>query len=108
MGRYFGNIGFKITEEIRKGVFKELTVERQYYGDFMRNSNYRNQQNTESVNNDIIVQNTISILADPFIYDNFYNIQYIEVYGYKWKVSSIEVNRPRLIITTGGKFNESN
>lgn len=107
MARFFGKIGFKKTVEKRKGVFEEQIIDRDYRGDYMRNTSSNNAQtNGDSINDNITVSNQISIVADPFLYENFYAIKYIEVFGQKWKVSSVEVQRPRLIIVTGGLYNE--
>lgn len=107
MARFFGKIGFEQTVEIRKGVFKEQIIDREYRGDYMRNTNSNNaQNNSDSINDNVTISNQISIVADAFLYNNFYAIKYIEVYGQKWKVSSVEVQRPRLIIVTGGLYNE--
>ncbi len=103
--KYYGKIGFKQTSEIRPGVFKENIIERTYSGDYMRNVN--NQIiSSDKINDDIRINHNISIVADAFINNNFYDIKYIEVMGQKWKVSSVEIQRPRLILTTGGLYNE--
>lgn len=107
MARFFGKVGFEQTVETRKGVFKEQIIDREYIGDYMRNATSHNSQNnSDSVNDDVTISNQISIMADPFIYENFKAIKYIEVFGHKWKVSSVEVQYPRLIIVTGGLYNE--
>ena len=49
--------------------------------------------------------NKISILADPFAYQNFSNIKYVEYMDALWNVESIEVQQPRLILNVGGVYN---
>lgn len=105
MGRYYGKIGFKSTVEKRPGVFVEDIIERTYSGDYMRNKNSQTTS-TDKVNDDIRINHNISIVADEYIYNNFYDIKYMEVMGQKWKVTNVEVQRPRLILTTGGLYNE--
>lgn len=104
MARYYGKIGYAMTEETTPGVYRETVIERAYRGDVIRN---RKQTETgEWLNDDINVSNEISILADAFAYDNFYNIRYVEYMGAKWKVRSVDVNRPRLTLSIGGVYNE--
>ena len=56
-------------------------------------------------NDDIIISNEISIIADKFAYENFYAMKYVEYSGAKWKITNVEVQHPRLILTTGGIYN---
>lgn len=62
-------------------------------------------QTSESLNDDINVANEISIVADPFAMQNFHKMRYVVFMGEKWKVSSVEVQYPRLILTIGGIYN---
>lgn len=104
MGKWCGKVGYIWTNETTPGVWTEQTVERQYYGDVNRNS--RRLQSSDKVNDDINVSNEISIVADPFAYQNFHYIRYVEFMGTKWKVPNVEVKYPRLILTLGGVYNE--
>ena len=100
MAKWFGKIGYAETEEISPGVWKEQIVEREYYGDLVRNT--RRLQTADKINDDIIVSNELSIVSDPYAMNNFHSIRYVEFMGSKWKVSSVEVSYPRLILTLGG------
>lgn len=103
MAKFFGPIGFATTVETRPGVWTEKIVERNYRGDVIRNS--RRLQTTDQVNDDINISNEISIVADPFANGNFHSMRYIGFMGAKWKISSVEVKYPRLILTLGGVWN---
>lgn len=102
MAKWFGKIGYAETEEISPGVWKEQIVEREYYGDLARNT--RRLQTADKINDDIIVSNELSIVSDPYANQNFHSIRYVEFMGSKWKVSSVEVSYPRLILTLGGLY----
>ena len=102
MAKWFGKIGYAETEEISPGVWKEQIVEREYYGDLVRNT--RRLQTADKINDDIIVSNELSIVSDPYAMNNFHSIRYVEFMGSKWKVSSVEVSYPRLILTLGGLY----
>ena len=103
MGKWFGKIGYAVTEETTPGVWVEQITERNYYGDIIRNT--RRLQTSDKLNDDINVSNEISIVADPFARENFYAMRYIEFMGTRWKVSSVEVQYPRLILSLGGVYN---
>lgn len=102
MAKYFGKIGYAEIEQTSPGVWREQIVEREYYGDLIRNT--RRLQTADKVNDDITVSNELSIVADPYAMSNFHSIRYAEFMGAKWKISSIEVSYPRLILTLGGLY----
>ena len=84
MGKFYGNIGFATTEETSPGIYEEVISEMRYRGD---------------------LQKQISIIADAFINDNFMNIRYVEYAGCKWKITSVTVEPPRMILSIGGRYN---
>ena len=103
MAKWFGAIGFAETVETVPGVWEEKIIERNYYGDLIRNK--RLLQNASQVNDNINVANEISIVADPFANNHFHSMRYAEFMGAKWKISNVEVQYPRLILTIGGLYN---
>ena len=103
MSKYFGKIGYGVTEEIRPGVYEPQITEREYYGDIVRNT--RRLENGGKVVDDLNINMTLSIVADPFAYQNFHQLKYAEYMGAKWKATSVEPQYPRLIITLGGVYN---
>ena len=103
MARYCGKVGFAIDTEVRPGVWKNKIVERTYYGDSFRMS--RRLQDSGNLNDNVTISNEISIVADPFANENFLSIRYAEFMGVKWKVTNIEIQRPRLLMTLGGVYN---
>lgn len=103
MAKFYGQIGYAETIEIRPGVWDEQITERSYYGDLIRNS--RRLQSAEQTNDDINVANEISIVADPYANEHFYAMRYVVFGGAKWKITSVEVKYPRLVLTVGGVYN---
>ena len=103
MAKFFGPIGFAEPAETTPGVWEEAITERYYYGDLIRN--VRRLQSSDKVNDDINVSNEVSIVADPFANENFHSMRYVEFMGAKWKITSVEVQYPRLILTIGGVYN---
>lgn len=103
MAKWFGKIGYAETVETKPGVWKEQITEREYFGDLLRNS--RRLQSSSSLNDNVNISNEISILADQFAYQNFHSMRYAEFMGTKWKISNIEVQYPRLLLTLGDVYN---
>lgn len=104
MTRFYGKVGYVVTDETVPGVWGEVVTERMYYGDVLKNT--KRNQGTDTLNDDVSVNNLISVLADPFAYGHFFAMKYVEWMGSKWKITNVEVNRPRLILTIGGVYNE--
>ena len=102
MGKFYGKIGFALQKEIRPGYWDEEITERPYYGDLIRNR--RKLQVSGQVNDNVNVSNEISIVADPFAVEHFYNMRYVDFMGARWKVSDVEVQYPRLILTVGDLY----
>lgn len=104
MAKWFGKIAYSETVETVPGVWTPQDTIREYYGDVIRNTT-RWSGNPDSTNDDLTVSSQISIVADPFAIDNFYSIKWIEFMGAKWKITSVEPQFPRLLLTLGGVFN---
>ena len=103
MAKFYGNIGFAESVETEPGVWVQEVTSRPYYGDLVRN--FRKLENSGGVNDNINISNEISIVSDPYANQNFHLIKYVEFMGTKWKVSNVEVQYPRLILTVGGLYN---
>lgn len=103
MPRFYGKVGYGVTVETAPGVWADSITEYTYFGDVVRNSvKFREG---ESVNNDLSVGNSISIVADAYANEHFFAIRYVEWAGALWTVSEVEVQSPRLILRLGGVYN---
>src|SRR5690349_17052588 len=102
MARFFGQIGFGVPTEVVSGVWEDVVVERDYYGDIIRNIG--RQQDGDYLNKDIAINNSISILADAYVNEQYLAIKYIKWNGALWTINSVEVRRPRLILELGGVY----
>jgi hypothetical protein len=105
MAKFYGKVGYIKSVESEKipGYWVEKAIEREYYGDITRNTS-RYQQSGQ-VNDDININNVISIVADPYANENFQHMRYVIWMGTKWKISQVEVQYPRIILTLGGIYN---
>lgn len=86
------------------GIYELIMTDRCYYGDVIKLSS--KVEIGESINDNINLNNRISIIADPYAYNNFSTLKYVVWMGVKWKIKSVEVERPRLILTIGDIYNE--
>jgi len=102
MAKWYGMIGYGKNIETKPGVWEEQITEKPYYGDVIRN--VLKNQNSSNLNDDVNVSNSISIVSDHFANNNFHSIKYVEFMGSNWKVPSVEVLHPRLILTIGGVY----
>lgn len=103
MNKWFGKIGYADQVETAPGVWSDQIVEREYYGDIL--ANFRNLQSSDKLNDDVNINNKISILADPYADNHFHLMKYAQFAGSNWKITNVEVASPRLILTLGGLYN---
>jgi len=105
MGKWFGKIGYTTPTETSPGVWEDVITERESYGDTVRNM--RRLTGAEKLNDNIKINEEISIIADPYAISNFHNIRYVTYMGAKWKVDSVDASQyPRLVLTMGEVYNE--
>ena len=103
MAKWYGIVGFAETTETSPGVWEEIITPRNYYGDLVRN--HKRYESSDNLNDNITMQNEISIISDPYAVQNFQNIRYVEFMGTKWRVTSVDVQYPRLVLSVGGVYN---
>lgn len=105
MAKFFGNVGYGETVEdpVYSGVWVDVITEKSYFGDVKKNT--RKLDDGESLNDNISVSNTISIVADEYAIKHFFRIKYVQWEGVLWTVNNVEVQRPRLILNLGSVYN---
>ena len=101
--KFYGTIGFAVEAETAPGVWKTKTEEVQVYGDVL--SNTRRWDNGTEINSDLTVSNKISVVASRFVYEHLGVMRWLLWNGTRWKISSAEIVRPRVILTLGGVYN---
>lgn len=105
MARYAGKVGFlNGQKETSPGVWEEAYDERLMTGNLTQQG--FTPQNGEVVNTGVVMANTISVVGDRYSFENFSNIRYATYMGNKWRVTSVEVVRPRIILQLGTIMNE--
>ena len=109
MAKFSGKIGFvtTISNPDDPTVYTPTVIERQYYGDVNRSSR-RWTPDANKVNDDLNISNQLSIVADAFMYENFSCMKYVWYMGARWKITDVEITRPRFTITIGGLYHDIN
>ncbi len=107
MAKFYGPIGYSITEEVdpinSPGCWADTITERYYYGEVIRLG--RQLVRSDNLNDNVDINNQISIIADPFACDHMFAMRYVKWMGAAWKITNVEVRSPRLILTIGGLWN---
>lgn len=107
--KFYGIVGYCETVEEtgdRKGNWIDgVIIERPYYGDVLRNTRRWDKSVNDSTNDDLNINNSFSIVADAYAYEHFYAMKYVKWMGVCWKITNVEVQRPRLLLTVGGVYN---
>lgn len=103
MAKFAGSVGYVTETETNPGVWTSTESIRSMRGDILRTAS--TTQGTDQINKDPVLQHRISLLGDAYAFANFYNIRWIMFKGVKWDVTLIEVNRPRIVVTLGGRYN---
>lgn len=100
MAKYHGKIGYAILTETSPGVWQEVIVEKEHSGTV--NRNLRRLNGAEQLNDNVKLNQEISIVSTPFAVENFQNIRYATYMGTKWKVNAVDASQyPRLVLDMG-------
>ena len=106
MARFCDKVGYGVSVEspANSGIWVDEITEITYFGDVIRN--IRNlRDDPDKLNDDIAVNNSISIMADQYAIDHFSRIKYVRWAGTLWTVTIVEVRSPRLILRLGSVYN---
>ena len=95
--KFSGKIGFWIKDV--------QIIEKEYTGDVLRN--IRRFQSVENQQNEnLAVNNKLSIISDLYLQQNWGSIKYVFWNGVNWRVSSVDVGSlPRIVLQLGGVYN---
>lgn len=103
MARFRGVVGYGKDEETGDGVFKTVIHEHLVFGNIEEDT--RRLSPGEETNKNLVLGDTISVIAPAVVIENYSAIRYIKVLGVRWSVLSVQVKRPRLILRTGEVYN---
>ena len=104
MAKFSGLIGYVLQQvETAPGVWTDQLIEKNYRGDVVLDQ--RRWQSSDKLNDDLNLDNSISIIADKYANQNIGHMKYIVWDGVAWNIQSLSINRPRIIIQIGGVYN---
>ena len=106
MARYHGKVGFLVCEDDQEtGMATERAVEKPFFGTVMEHT--RRWSENDHLNDDLSLGNQISIVATDYAFKHSSAIAYATFMGQKWKVTSMRIKPPQIILTLGGIWNGS-
>lgn len=104
MAKFHDKVGFLISyDNQRTGMVETRAIERPYYGRILEHT--RRWDSSEHVNDDLSVSNQIAITANDYAFKHMSSIAYVKFMGGYWKVASIRIKHPEIILTLGGVWN---
>lgn len=103
--RYYDKIGFWFDDvEVEPGIFRPQVEERYYTGDIIE-TRQRWEESTAQQNDNLNIRNKISIISDLYLNQHLSSIKYATFMGGKWKVNSVDIRYPRVILELGEVYN---
>lgn len=102
MARFRGVVGFGKDEETSPDVFKTVITEKTLSGTIEQDTR---RLSGNGPNQNLSLENVFSLVGTAYAFANFTAIRYIEWAGSLWCVTSVRVERPRLILRIGEVYN---
>lgn len=103
MAKYSGTVGYVTSKETAPDIFEPEELEIPVRGDVLHLT--KRYTGSDKVNEDITLNHRLSIVGSEYAFKNFMYIKWATYMGSKWRVQSVEVMRPRLILNLGGLYN---
>lgn len=99
---YYGDIGYAINKKTEDGIYEEQYIRARYFGNVETKS--LRIANVNEINDTLTANIKISVIADEFALAHWGSIRYVEYMDQKWKVTSVDVAVPRLILHLGDLY----
>lgn len=95
--KWYGKIAYSENVEVEPDIWEPHATAREYFGDLLRNTH--NEKATNTINNSITINNQLSVVADSELLNHLHSILWVTFGGVKWRISSVSVEPPRLVLT---------
>lgn len=102
--KWYDEIAFSNQVETEPDVWEEQVVKKKFMGDLLKV--HKSNDQSSNINVDISINNQLSVVMTPFLQNNFQKILYVQFFGAKWTVASVDVQYPRLLLTFGKLYKE--
>lgn len=102
--KFYDNVNFEISAEIRPGICEGTVISRKYPGNLQRMIS-KWTRGGDKINEDKRVNNQLEIIADEFLSVNFTNIRSINWMGQEWAVNTVTYAPPMLTLEIGELYN---
>jgi hypothetical protein len=103
MAKFSGLVGYVTQEEQVPGVWSPVEKTAMMKGDVIRLSS--TYQDNGKVNSDMSLNHRVSLIGDAYAFENYFKLKWVDFNGLRVEINSIEMQRPRIIITLGGVWN---
>lgn len=103
MAKWAGKIGFAETVKGDDDITRTTIIERSFKGDVLQD--YRNWEDSEKINGNINISNRISVVAKDYMLTHLQYMRYVTWQGAKWRIKTISVAYPRVILLLGDLYN---
>ena len=107
MTKFHGYIGYVNTVTDVTGVTREVVTETECSGMLIRN--YLQAGPSNKVVEDFNISNTISVRINPTLLERMMHLKYIAflspMIDGRWKIKTVDMNYPNLVLTLGGVYN---
>lgn len=109
MSKFAGLVGYVTQEESVPGVWTPVETLRRMKGDFIRKSSTNGNGNhiadTGKINDDVTLNHRVSLIGDSYAFNNYLDLKWIQIGGRKLQITTVELQRPRVIVSVGGLWN---
>ena len=102
MARFYGVIGFADTVETTPGIARDVIIERKFFGNVLR-AGVRSVEGDHILPNPAL-SNSLSLVGSKYAFANVKNMRYIKYEGELWKIDTVTVEKPRMIIGMGDVY----
>jgi hypothetical protein len=103
MARTYATVAFTEQVESSPGVWKNKITTRHYAGKIVRDQDYI--QDSQISFDNIKNGNSLSLIYDQYMIDHSFDILYAMWNNIKFSITSITIEKPRMILQLGGVYN---
>ena len=101
--KFSGKVGFSTSKEVALDVWEDVVEEKPMRGDVLKS--YAYYPNVTAMHETTNLGHRISLIGNEYLLKQYMQMKYVVMDGTYWEVSTVEIQRPRVIATLGGIYN---